>query len=93
MLEFLDKNFKAAIIIKDVKENMVVMIEKKGISTGTWKLFRRTKWIFWNWKVEYLKWKIHWIANKNYPLWRTVRIKIKIQWTEPRWIMEQYQVV
>lgn len=30
MLEFLDKNFKAAIIIKDVKENMVVMIEKKG---------------------------------------------------------------
>lgn len=35
MLEFLDKNFKVAIIIKDVKENMVVMIEKKkGISTG-----------------------------------------------------------
>lgn len=30
MLEFLDKNFKVAIIIKDVKENMVVMIEKKG---------------------------------------------------------------
>lgn len=32
MLEFLDKNFKAAIIIKDVKENMVVMIEKKRVS-------------------------------------------------------------